>query len=68
MIYLIEIDEAACLAHGDCVDIAPDAFELDDVVRVVGTAPDETLLDAAEGCPSAAIRLLDPATRQQLYP
>ncbi len=68
MSYLIEIDEAACLAHGDCAEIAPDAFELDEVVRVVGTAPDAVLLEAAESCPSTAIRILDGATREQIYP
>ncbi len=68
MSYMVEIDEAACLAHGDCTDIAPDAFELDEVVRVVGTAPDDVLLEAAESCPSTAIRILDGATREQIYP
>ena len=50
------IDEGACAAHGDCVDLAPEVFELDDVARVIGTAPDDVLLAAAEACPSAAIR------------
>ena len=68
MSYMVEIDEAACVAHGDCIDIAPDAFELDEVVRVVGTAPDDVLLEAAESCPSTAIRILDGATREQIYP
>ena len=27
MNYLIEIDERACAAHGDCVDLAPRAFD-----------------------------------------
>jgi ferredoxin len=68
MSYEVEIDESACAAHGDCVDIAPGVFELDDVARVVGTAPDEVLLAAAEGCPSGAIRLVDRATLAQVYP
>jgi ferredoxin len=68
MTYLIEIDEAACAAHGDCVDLAPEVFELDDVVRVIGTGPDELLLAAAEACPSTAIRIIEPETRDQLYP
>ncbi len=33
MSYLVEIDESACAAHGDCVDIAPEVFESDDVAR-----------------------------------
>jgi hypothetical protein len=36
MSYLIEIDEDACAAHGDCVDLAPDVFALDDVAQYAG--------------------------------
>ena len=68
MSYPVEIDEGACAAHGDCVELAPDVFALDDIARVVGTAPDEVLLAAAEGCPSAAIRIIDQRTQQQVYP
>jgi ferredoxin len=68
MSYLVEIDESACAAHGDCVEIAPEVFVLDDVARVIGTGPDELLLAAADGCPSTAIILLDGATREQVYP
>ena len=68
MSYMVEIDEAACAAHGDCVDLAPEVFELDDIVRVIGTGPDELLLAAAEACPSAAIRIIDARTGEQLYP
>ena len=64
----MEIDESACAAHGDCVDLAPEVFEIDDVVRVIGTGPDELLLAAAEACPSAAIRIIDARTGEQLYP
>lgn len=68
MTYLAEIDESACAAHGDCVDIAPEAFALDDVARVIGTAPDDRLLEAAELCPSTAIRVIDRVTGEQVYP
>jgi ferredoxin len=68
MNYTVEIDEGACAAHGDCVDIAPDVFEVDDVARVIGTGPDELLLVAAEACPSGAIRIVDRTTSAQVYP
>ncbi len=68
MSYLVEIDESACAAHGDCVDLAPEVFELDDVARVIGTGPDELLLAVAEGCPSTAIRILDSQGAGQVYP
>jgi ferredoxin len=68
MSYLVEIDAGACMAHGDCVDMAPEVFELDDVAQVVGTAPDEQLLAVAEACPSAAIRVIDQLSREQVFP
>jgi ferredoxin len=68
MTYLIQIDEGACAAHGDCVDIAPQVFALDDVVRVVGDGPDELLLAAAEACPSVAIHVIDAETSEPIYP
>lgn len=68
MSYRAEIDEDACAGHGDCVELAPTAFALDDIARVIGPADDETLMRAAEGCPSTAIRLLDAATGEQMFP
>lgn len=68
MSYLVDVDEDACAAHGDCVDLAPEVFELDDIARVIGTAPDALLLSAAEACPSTAIRIIDARTDEQVYP
>lgn len=63
------IDDGACAAHGDCVDIAPTVFSLEgDVAEVIGTASDDVLLAAAEGCPSVAILVTDSATGEQIYP
>ena len=68
MTYYAEIDERVCAAHGDCMDLAPNVFEVDDVARVVGTASDDVLISAAEACPSAAIRIVDQRTGEQVYP
>jgi ferredoxin len=68
MSYRVEIDDGACAAHGDCVEIAPEVFVLEDVARVIGSGSDELLLAAAEGCPSVAIRLLDDASGDPIYP
>jgi ferredoxin len=65
---LVEIDEAACAAHGDCVDTAPEVFELGDVARVIGNGPDALLLEAADACPSGAIRIIDARSNEQIYP
>lgn len=65
---VVQIDDDACSAHGDCVDIAPEVFELDDVARVIGTGPDELLFAAAEACPSTAIRIVDRQSGEQVFP
>lgn len=62
------IDVNACSAHGDCVELAPEIFRLDDVAVVIGTGEDELMLAAAEACPSSAISIIDDATREQVYP
>ena len=68
MTYLVEIDDGACAAHGDCVDIAPEVFQLGEVAHVIGTGPEEVLLAAAEACPSTAIRIIDAQTNAVVYP
>ena len=67
---MARIDERACAAHGDCLDVAPDAFALsdDDVAIVIGAAAADVLVRAAEACPSVAISVIDDDTGEQLYP
>jgi len=65
--YTVRIDADACSAHGDCADLAPEIFRVDDVAVVIGTGPDELALAAAEVCPTTAITLID-ATGRQVYP
>ena len=65
---IAKVDELECAAHGDCALVAPGVFEVDDVARVVGDAPREVLVEAAEACPSGAITVLDADTGEQLYP
>jgi ferredoxin len=64
----VQIDNDACLAHGDCAVVAPDVFVVDDVAKVIADAPDDVLLAAAQACPSVAIVLTDAATGEQVYP
>lgn len=69
MTHTIEIDPFSCCGHGDCVDAAPQVFQLQgDLATVIGEAPADELLRAAESCPSAAIAIVDAATGVQLYP
>jgi ferredoxin len=66
--YTIRIDADACSAHGDCAEIAPEIFRVDDVAVVIGTADDQIALAAAQICPTTAISLIDPDTGRQVYP
>jgi ferredoxin len=63
-----QIDESACAARGDCVDIAPDVFELGDVAVVVGEGAPELILEAARACPSSAISVIDADSGECVYP
>jgi ferredoxin len=68
MSYTAHIDAGACAAHGDCEDIAPEIFFVeDDVAVVIGDGPDDLWLEAARACPSVAIVILDDGGRQ-VYP
>ena len=64
----VHIDKDACLAYGDCAELAPEAFEVDDVAHLVGSAPVRKLVDAARACPAEAITLIDAETGEQLAP
>jgi ferredoxin len=64
----IHIDKDACLAYGDCAELAPDAFKVRKVAEVVGRAPPQQLIDAARACPSEAITLIDAETGERVYP
>ena len=68
MKYLPQIDESVCAAHGDCVEIAPSAFALNDTAHVIGEAPPDLIMRAAEACPSVAITVFDEDTGEQVYP
>jgi ferredoxin len=68
MSYIPTIDEANCIAQGDCVELVPDVFQLDDVARVVGSGPDDLVLTAARECPVEAISIVDSETGMQVYP
>jgi ferredoxin len=68
MSYVATIDPGACAAHGDCEAIAPEIFAIEDVAVVVGTGPDDLILEAARICPSVAIVVTDADSGQQVYP
>jgi ferredoxin len=55
----ITVDRALCIGSGDCVDTAPDVFQLDDEDKAVVVDPDgasvDDIVDAAGNCPVSAI-------------
>jgi ferredoxin len=66
----IEVDRALCIGSGDCVDAAPDVFQLDDEDKAVVVDPDaapiDDVLTAAQGCPVSAIFVV--GEQGDLYP
>ena len=55
----IEVDRNLCIGSGDCVDTAPDVFQLDHEDKAVVVDPDgaptDEILEAAGNCPVTAI-------------
>jgi ferredoxin len=68
MTYVPRIDPDGCSAHGDCVEIAPQVFHLDETAVVIGTGPPELVLEAAEACPAVAISVVDDASGETVFP
>jgi ferredoxin len=68
MSYIPTIDRGACSAHGDCAEIAPQVFAVGDTAEVIGDAPDELILRAAEACPALAISVTDSETGETVFP
>lgn len=68
MSFIPRVDPNECSAHGDCVEIAPEVFRLDDTAVVIGTGPEDLLIEAAEACPAVAISIIDSETGEPIYP
>jgi ferredoxin len=66
----VEVDRGLCIGSGDCVDAAPDVFQLDDEDKAVVVDPDgapiDDVLTAAQGCPVSAIFVI--GEQGDLYP
>ena len=74
--YHITIEPSLCMAFGSCETLAPNVFEVDKnkVLNPKATVKSETgndfesILDAAETCPTKAIIIRDRYTGRQIYP
>jgi ferredoxin len=64
----VRIDRTLCVGFGDCIDLAPDAFVLDDEGIAVFTTSDEVvrerLIEACGACPVDALTVLAEDGRQ----
>jgi ferredoxin len=66
----VTVDRSLCIGSGDCVDTAPDVFQLDSEDKAVVVDPDGAPLDdilaAAGNCPVSAIFVI--GEQGDLYP
>ena len=67
----LSIDRSLCVGFGDCIDVAPEAFQLDEENIVIFVDPArvdrERLLRACDACPVDAITVWD-ENGEQLVP
>jgi ferredoxin len=68
----ITIDRDTCAACDICRETAPNTFIIDEeakaAVKDPGGDPRDTIINAAENCPTNAITVHDEATGRQLVP
>ena len=66
----VTVDRALCIGSGDCVDTAPDVFQLDEEDKAVVVDPDgapyDEVLEAAQNCPVTAISVV--GEKGEVYP
>lgn len=70
--WTVEVDHSVCIGAAPCTAMAPKTFALDqdNKASILATADEEdqeTILNAARGCPVSAIRIKD-ASGQQIFP
>jgi ferredoxin len=66
----VRVDRSLCIGSADCVDTAPDVFQLDDEDKAVVVDPDgapfDDVMTAAQNCPVSAIFVI--GEEGDLYP
>ena len=71
--FTLRIDRNLCIGAATCVALAPKAYALDNEAKAIyldsaAEESDEALLEAAKGCPVAAISIIDNTTGKQIFP
>ena len=68
----VSVDHDICVGNAMCITIATNAFKLNDERQAVSADPDgdteEIIMEAAENCPVAAIKVMVADTGEQLFP
>ena len=66
----VRVDRSLCIGSGDCVDTAPNVFQLDEEDKAVVVDPDgasvDEVIQAAGNCPVSAIFVV--GEEGDLYP
>jgi ferredoxin len=66
----VTVDRALCIGSGDCVDTAPNVFQLDEEDKAIVVDPDgasvDEIVQAAGNCPVSAIFVV--GEEGDLYP
>ena len=72
MPYTLKVLRDVCISAGSCVIDAPLTFGFDDDDIAIIIDPrgdsDENILEAAQGCPTDAIIVIDSETQEQVWP
>ena len=70
--YKIKVLRDACIGAASCVAVAATTFQLDNenkaVIQEGSTDVSDTILMAAQSCPTKAIIIIDTETGQQVWP
>jgi len=69
---VVTVNKPRCISSGDCVEVAPGVFQLDEegkseVYNATG-ASDDSIIAAARSCPVKAIIVVDQESGTQLFP
>jgi len=70
--YKVKVIRSACIGAASCVAVAAGTFQLDGenkaVIQAGSSDPAETILMAAQSCPTKAIVITDSETGTQVWP
>lgn len=71
--YTMRIDRSLCIGAATCVALAPKAWQLDEeakaiIIESADQESDDALINAAKGCPVAAITIINNETGEQVFP